>query len=156
VDPGEACDDGNTVDGDSCPHSCMCTALPNSTRTFSIGFTPPQGVQVAGIQVQVDYPEGRVVIPGSGQDDAVKASITHVPFGKLSTPNDLGYALIEAIVGTSPIAPGRLFTITFDDCDGAAPPLPADFSCTVTDAADASTPPNTIDPTTISCAVTSP
>jgi len=155
VDPGETCDDGNTIDGDFCPHDCViqsCVALPDSPRTFSVGFTPPPGVQVAGIAVLVDYPEGRVVIPGSGQN--VVGSITHVPFGKLSTPNDLDYALIEAVVGATPIAPGRLFTITFEDCAGSVAPLPADFSCTVTDAADQSA--NPIDPTTISCAVTSP
>jgi cysteine-rich repeat protein len=157
VDPGETCDDGNTVDGDACPHDCViqsCTPVQDSTRTFSVSFAPPAGVQIAGITVLLDYPEGQVAIPGSGNDALVLGSISHVPFGRLSSPNDLDYALIEAVVGGSPITPGRLFTVTFNDCASATVPTPSDFTCTVTDAADASA--NVVDPATVSCSVTSP
>jgi cysteine-rich repeat protein len=157
VDPGETCDDGNTEDGDHCPHDCViqsCAALPDSTRTFSVNFAPPAGVSIAGIQILVDYPEGAVSIPGSGNDASVISSITHVPFGRISSPNDLDYALVEGIVGSSGITPGRLFTITFQDCDGATAPVPANFSCVVTDASDAGA--NSVDPSTVSCTVVSP
>jgi cysteine-rich repeat protein len=157
VDPGETCDDGNTVDGDSCPHNCViesCTLDQSSTRTFSVDFTPPAGVQLAGITVLLDYPEGQVAIPGGGNDAQVLASISHLPFGRASSPNDLDYALIEAVVGSSALTPGRLFTVTFDDCQGATVPTAADFTCTVTDAADTGA--NVVDPTTVGCTVTSP
>jgi len=157
VDPGETCDDGNTDDGDHCPHDCViqsCTPVQGSSRTFSINFTPPTGVQLAGIQVLVDYPEGQISISGSGNDSSVLASITHVPFGRISSPNDLDYALIEGIAGASAITPGRLFTITFLDCEGATGPVPADFTCVVTDASDASA--QSVDPATVGCTVTAP
>ncbi len=157
VDPGETCDDGNTIDGDHCPHDCViksCTPLVGSTRTFSVGFAPPAGVQLAAIQVLLDYPEDRVVIPGTGNDTSVTNSITHVPFSRISSPNDLDYALIEAVAGASALTPGRIFTVTFDDCDGATAPVAGDFTCTVVDTSD--TGGNTVDPATVSCSVIAP
>jgi cysteine-rich repeat protein len=139
VDPGETCDDGNTLDGDFCPSDChidTCTPIAGSARSFDVTFTPPAGKQIQGITVLVDYPEGEVVIPGSGGDSSVVASITHAPFGTLSSPNDLDYALLDSLVRSSPITPGRLFTIKFEECQCAPPASAADFTCTVTDAAD--------------------
>ncbi|HYV57435.1 MAG TPA: hypothetical protein VE911_07820 [Candidatus Nitrosopolaris sp.] len=91
---------------------------------------------MAGVSVLVDYPEGQVVIPGGHGDESVKASILNPPPGALTVPNDLDYALRMAIVSTSPLTPGVLFTVRFQDCQGAKVPTPADFTCTVEDAAD--------------------
>ena len=139
VEPGETCDDGNTLDGDSCPSNCrieLCTAVPSTARAFTVNFTHPAGVDVAGITVLVDYPEGRVSIPGSGADNSVKTSITNLPTGALGTPNDLDYAVREVVASFSPIPAGRLFTLTLQDCQGATPPAASEFGCRVEDAAD--------------------
>ncbi len=139
IEPGETCDDGNTVDGDSCPSNCrieLCTLVPSTSRVFTVNFTHPQGSDVAGITVLVDYPEGRVGIAGSGGDASVKAAVTALPAGTLGTSNDLDYAIREVIASFSPIPGTRLFTLTFQDCQGATVPTASDFKCRVEDAAD--------------------
>jgi len=86
--------------------------------------------------VLVDYPEGQVIIPGSGNALSVKQSILNVPAGAFSSPNDLDFALREAIASSSALTPGPLFTIKFEDCEGATPPTPQDFTCSVEAASD--------------------
>jgi len=113
-----------------------CTPIAGSARTFSFSFAAPGGLAVAGITVFVDYPEGQVVIPGSGGATSVKQSITNLPQGAFSAPNDLDYALRESVASSSALPPGRIFTVQFQDCEGATPPTPADFTCTVESASD--------------------
>src|SRR5262245_227293 len=112
-----------------------CTPIAGTARTFTISFTPP-GVDVAGVTVLVDYPEGQVSIPGSGNALSVKQSILNVPSGAFSSPNDLDFALREGVASTAALTPGPIFTIKFQDCQGATPPTPADFTCTVENASD--------------------
>ena len=112
-----------------------CTPIAGTARTFTISFTPP-GVDVAGVTVLVDYPEGQVSIPGSGNALSVKQSILNVPSGAFSSPNDLDFALREGVASTTALTPGPIFTIKFQDCQGATPPTPADFTCTVENASD--------------------
>jgi cysteine-rich repeat protein len=153
VEPGETCDDGNTVNGDACPANCRiesCTPVLGSSRTFSVTYAASG--DIAGIKVLVDYPEGQVSIPGSGNDSSVRMHITNVPSGAFSTPNDLDYALREVVASASALPPGRLFTIDFQDCQGASAPAPGDFTCMVEDATDPFG--NTV--TGVSCAIESP
>ena len=137
---GETCDDGNTLDGDACPANCRirtCTA--SGTHLLAdVQFSPPAGVDLAGISVFVRYPDGVVRIPGMTNDSSVVNSILNLPDNGFSTPNDLDYALRVVIFtpDSSAIAPGRLFTIQFDTCTGAAAPQASDFRCTVESAAD--------------------
>jgi hypothetical protein len=89
------------------------------------------------LTVFVDYPEGRASIPGSGTVSTVRQRITNVPAGFLSNPNDLDYGLIEALgTGGTGVLPSRIFTITFDPCQGAAAPTSGDFVCVVKNAVD--------------------
>ena len=139
-DQGETCDDGNTLDGDACPADCRiraCTAS-GTELPVDVQFTAPAGVDLAGITVFVRYPDGVVRIPGSANDNAVLNSIMNLPDNGFSTPNDLDYALRVVIFtpDSSAIAPGRLFTIQFDTCAGAATPTASDFSCNVESGAD--------------------
>ena len=129
-----------------------CTPIGGTARTFTVSFMPPAGVDVAGVTVLVDYPEGQVSIPGSGNAASVKSSISNLPQGAFSSPNDLDYALREAVASSSALTPGRLFTITFQDCQGATAPTPADFTCTVEDASD----PNGNPVTGVTCTVSEP
>jgi hypothetical protein len=111
------------------------------------------GQSVSGLSVFIDYPEGAVSIPGSGTVTTVRQAITNVPSGFLSSPNDLDYGLIEVLgTGSSSVLPTRIFTITFQDCQGATPPSAADFACVVKDATDSQGSPLG----GITCAVTIP
>ena len=153
-DQGETCDDGNTVEGDSCPANCQirpCTAA-GTTLSVDVSFTPPTGVDVAGITVFLRYPDGVVRIPGFANASSVLDRITNLPDNGFPTPNDLDYALRVVLfsVDGSPFPAGRLFTVQFDTCQGATPPAVSDFRCTVESAADANS--NTVNGTT--CAVT--
>jgi len=107
---------------------------------------------VAGLKLLVDYPEAQVVIPGSNGDARVTGSILNLPQGALSAPNDLDYALRMAIVSTSPLTPGLLFAVRFEDCQGARAATPRDFTCTVEDASgpDGNTVPG------VTCVVSAP
>lgn len=154
-DDGESCDDGdaNGTPGDPCPAGCViaaCDPVTSSTRSFDVSFTPPQSKSAAGVSVLLDYPEGKVVIPGSGNDGNVVASISKTPFGASSQPNDTDWALTMVVAKGTAITPGRLFEVKFQDCADATPPTPADFTCTVFDASD----PNGNVLNGVTCAVT--
>ncbi len=139
-DRGETCDDGNTIEGDACPTNCR---IAPCTRTgtmlpIDVSFTPPPGVDLAGLTVFLRYPDGVVRIPGMANNNAVQNSITNLPDNVFSTPNDLDYALrlVAFAPDSSPIAPGRLATIRFETCANAATPQSGDFQCRVESAAD--------------------
>ena len=150
---GETCDDGNTLDDcpvpytmpcfDHCPYNCRIdTCTPSGvTLTADVSFTPPEGVSLSGITVFLRYPDGVVRIPGMGMDAQVQNRITNLPDNGYTIPNDLDYALrilISTTDGTSfaTVAPGVLFSVEFDTCQGPALPSADDFSCTVGDAGD--------------------
>ena len=62
----ETCDDGNTDDADSCPSDCVvdsCTPTGGTDVPVSVTLA---GTDVGAVTVLVDYPEGKVSIPGSG------------------------------------------------------------------------------------------
>jgi len=150
VEPGETCDDHNTVDEndptvpasppDTCPRNCRidsCTAGTSGAEMVSVNFSVPAGAQVAGITVFLDYPDAKTSISGSGNQSSVVNSITNLPSNSISSPNDLDYGLIEGVLTTSPpIPPGRLFTVTFQHCSGAPALAVSDFNCVVKDASD--------------------
>jgi hypothetical protein len=99
-----------------------------------VTFTPPAGGSVAGITVFVDYPEGKVSLPGSG--GSASGSISNTPPGAFATANDFDHAMREVIASGSAITPGLLFRMNFQGCTGASAPSAGEFTCTVTDASD--------------------
>lgn len=137
-EPGESCDDGNTSNNDACPSNCViaaCSPISGSDRQVNVNFTPPVGVGVAGITVLVNYPEGKVSIPGSG--NGIPAGIiTNTPAGASSNSNDFDHALRQVVVNASNMPPGLLFRIHFENCTSAPAPVAGDFTCTVLDASD--------------------
>lgn len=142
---GETCDDGNTTDGDECPRTCRiaaCVSAP-STLDLTVSFTPPAGVDLAGLTVFVRYPEATVRIPGRANEAAVQDRIGNLPDNTFSTPNDLDYALRVVVFSpdSSPIPAGRLFTVQFDTCEGTTLPQAGEFHCHVESAADTSNTP---------------
>jgi hypothetical protein len=150
VEPGETCDDGNTVDEndasvpasppDTCPRTCRidsCTAGTSGPEDVSVNLSVPAGAEVAGITVFLDYPDAKTSIPGSGNQSAVVSSIKNLPSNTISSPNDLDYGLLEGVLTSSPPIPaGRLFTVTFQHCSGAPALAASDFNCVVKDASD--------------------
>ena len=135
VSGAETCDDGNTDNFDNCPSDCIVDSCsnPSGDYTVSVHFTGSEAV--AGITVFLDYPEGQVIIPGSGADASVQSAITDLPGFAFGQANDLDHALIEAVADTAAFPSGLLFNVHFESCNGATPPANA-FSCTVTSAGD--------------------
>lgn len=150
---GEDCDDGNTSNADTCPADCTidpCTPVAGAGPIASVNFTVPLGIDVAGLSVLVDYPEGKVSLPGSGASAA--GSITNTPPGAFAQVNDFDHALREVIASGSAITPGLLFRMNFEACQGAPAPTAGDFTCLVEDASDPDG--NTV--TGVTCSVTVP
>jgi cysteine-rich repeat protein len=140
VDCGETCDDGNTSNFDNCPSDCVidaCTANTGSSQFATVNFAG--SAQVAGIVVFVDYPEGKVSIPGSGGSPPVPSRITGTPSGTSAVPNDLDHALREVVTESTPfttIPVGQLFKINFETCQGQPAPTAGEFTCTVISASN--------------------
>ena len=147
VDPGspETCDDGNNLSGDGCPASChvdSCTIVPGSSFLASVRYTPPPATTVSGLEIFVDYPEGKVGQPGfTGA------------FGVSGSPNDLGYGFNDAVLKLGGL-PTTFVHMNFKTCQGASAPVAGEFSCVVTSASDDLG--NPLDPSTLSCTVTVP
>lgn len=95
------------------------------------------GAEIAGLTVFLRYPENVVRIPGSGNNELVQGRIVDLPETAFSTANDQDYALTMVIFtpDSSALPAGRVFTVIFDDCQGAPTPTANDFTCAVTDAA---------------------
>jgi cysteine-rich repeat protein len=132
----ETCDDGNTSDEDSCPADCIvdaCTAQSGTDLVAEVNFAGSN--DVAGITVFIDYPEGKVSIPGSG-GSVSPGIITDLPGFAFGQTNDLDHALIQAVVDGSSFPAGLLFRIHFETCAGATPPAAGEFTCTVQSAGD--------------------
>jgi cysteine-rich repeat protein len=154
VEAGETCDDGNTVDGDACPHNCKigpCT-IGTTAVNVRVSFARPNGVTVGAITVLLDYPDAQVTILGSGHEPSVVSSVSNFPAGFSSAPFDLDYAVRETLAAfNKTLAPGAIFDLAFKACTGAAAPKKGDFTCTVE---QASTPlGGNLDVTGITCSV---
>jgi len=152
VDPGETCDYGNTANGDSCPSSCViqaCTVNTGTHQGISLVLTTPDGVIIGGLTLLLDYPEGQVRLPMTTPGSNV-----------LDTPNDLTYALKDALIdstlsdGIPANGAGPMLQVTFDGCQGQALPVAANYTCTILDAADENG--TSIDTATLGCTVTVP
>jgi len=81
------------------------------------------GADVAGLTVFVDYPEGKVSLPGSGA--SASGAISNTPPGAFAVTNDFDHAMREVIAGASAITPGLLFRMNFEACTGAPAPVRA-------------------------------
>jgi hypothetical protein len=138
-DLGETCDDGNNAEGpgDNCPANCRiatCTASDEQIDV-DVNFAPPSGVDLAGVQVFLRYPEGLVRIPGRGNATQVLDRFSNLNDIASYSINDQDYgASVLAFTTGETITPGRLFTTTFDRCSEAPAPTADDFGCRVTDA----------------------
>lgn len=156
--PGTTCGNGLLEPGDTCAECpADCTVLPctatSSMATYTVNFQPPTGQDASSTTVLVGYRSNILNIPGSGlgscqggsndgntctkaadcpdgQCAIPKSSVKNTPPGSIVAVNDLDYAA-RVVVTHSPLPTGRLFTIDFDICAGAAAPTTSDVSCIV-------------------------
>jgi cysteine-rich repeat protein len=135
IDAGETCDDGNQVEGDSCPSNCVVASCTDGGDvTATVNFAAPAGVDLTAIQVLVGYPEDKIRIPGSAnQAQVLNRIFVTDPVAALSA-NDLNYAvrLLVNTDGSTAITGGpSLLTVDFDTCIGAPAVTDGDFACVV-------------------------
>jgi hypothetical protein len=109
-----------------------CTAA-TPVRVFTVSWAPPAGQDASTITVVVGYRSDRVSLPGSGS--AAGSRVKNRPASSIVGVNDLDYALRVVVTRSGQIPPGRLFTVDFDGCQGAAAAVAADFGCIVVDCA---------------------
>lgn len=133
VEAGETCDDGNTMNGDSCPDDCVIVACAaaGTLRQVDVRYQSP--VNLIGMTVFLEYPDGVVQIPGTGTDATVGARVINRSPG-LPSFVDRDYGLRASINGSSAWPTTRMMTVNFDNCQGVPPPLAGDFNCTVLEA----------------------
>jgi len=140
IEVGETCDDGNTMDGDNCPSTCVINSCLFSATQLNadVIIQPPADVVIGALQVFVRYPDGVVGLPSSGSQASV--AISNLPDDAFSTAvNDLDYAVRVVSVGPDGLTLGsdplnRFFTAQFTFCQGATAPVASDFHCTVENA----------------------
>jgi cysteine-rich repeat protein len=136
IESGETCDDGNTLDGDSCPgktcNIAACTVDTTRHQGVSLQLTTPGSLTVGALTVYVDYPEGQVRMPVTTDPGTVTDGPLH----------DLSYAFKDPVLdvtftdGLPANGAGPMLQVTFDGCQGTALPVAGDYKCTILDAAD--------------------
>jgi hypothetical protein len=107
-----------------------CKAVGKTRAVVSL--KQPASGDIAGVSLAVDYPKGRVGIPGEREEASVKGRVRGLPTGFLSSINDDDGEIHVALAsGTETFAPDARFTIEFDRCDGSQAVGAKDFSCKV-------------------------
>ena len=142
---GAECGNGILEAGESCtscPADCTVLACTATTplQTFRINFQAPLGSSPSVVTTRVGYRSDRVSLPGTGSAPAARVKMR--PAGTSQLVNDLDYAVTVLIQGQAggTVPSGKLFTIDFDTCQGAAAVTPADFGCSIESCASSSGP----------------
>lgn len=139
IEPGETCDDGNTMDGDDCPSTCFIatcqSTIPPLIQNVDVSVQAPDGT-IGALTVFLRYPESAIFLPGSGP--AASNVITNLPDDAFNpVENDVDYGVRVVAVGPGGLTLGdsnRFFTAEFTRCKEAGLPVAADFTCTVEEA----------------------
>ncbi len=116
---------------ESCPADCVVSPCTGTTplRTVEVNLAVPTGQDASSATLLVSYRSSRVGLPGTGS--SASSRVKNRPANSIFAVNDLDYGLRVVITRSSRITPGRVFTVDFDSCPGAAAPTAADFRCTV-------------------------
>lgn len=122
VETGEQCDDGNTNAGDGCSTACeteghTCTGV-QGTRSVRVSVTTPK--PLAGVRVDVDYPQFQTGLPGTGGSSLVKgrlALLQGTAGSYLTSVNDRDGDLSVGVGGGADfISSGDVLELQFDSC----------------------------------------
>jgi cysteine-rich repeat protein len=143
--PVENCDDGNTANIDGCPSDCFidaCTPTSNP-RPVTLTVSTPN---IGAVILELDYPEGKVSLPGLG----FEADVTPLIAG-IVTPLDFEHAIRLSATDSPDFGQTQVATLNFVDCQGAVAPAVGDFTCATRDAVDGSG-----TPISATCSVTIP
>jgi cysteine-rich repeat protein len=143
VDPGETCDDSNTLadDGDGpvdiCPPDCTTNTGCVSSGTVNVTVAFTSDVDLAGMTLVIPYNDDKVSLPGPGGADVTARLTGAAPLNPSGL--DLEYGLRAVVTDDSfaGVPSGTVMTIQFDTCTGAPALTGADLGCMVTDASDA-------------------
>jgi cysteine-rich repeat protein len=165
LNAGETCDDGNNSDNDGCPADCFiaaCTPLAGTSRQVTVSFDAPAGVSVAGLTLLMNYPEAKVFLPPAGPTASLgsptlvrlypTSQVTLLAADLGTAGIDSGYAVRALMGSVNPVPHGAIFRLIFQDCTGAAAPLPGEFNCNVLTATD----PGSNPLNDVTCSVTIP
>jgi len=154
------CGNGVLENGETCAKCAadckVKSCTPTSTvATFFVTFEPPVGTSASSVTALVGYSSAVVSIPGKGTGSCnagsnngkacnggadcpggqcvqPKSRVKNPPPASFIGANDLDYALSVVVTRSSQIAPGRIFSVDFDTCQGAPAPTLLNFGCTVT------------------------
>jgi hypothetical protein len=126
--PGATC---VAADDGSCPATCVIQSCDPATtrRTAAVTFAAPE--DVTSVSFFVRYADGQVSLPGSGIVPSVQQRILMRQPGVSYIGNDLDFAVRVVVTATGGLTQQPAFTLSFDDCSGAEPPLASQFRCTV-------------------------
>jgi cysteine-rich repeat protein len=129
IDAGEDCDDGNVVNGDTCPSNCQLPTACAVTGTVNVTFNVTSPVTpLGGLSAYLSYDNTKVNIPGNGA--AAAGSVTAGAFSQ--SVNDLDSAIIVVLADPSDIG-SPPFSVQFNVCSGASVSA-SDFDCLVQNA----------------------
>lgn len=130
----ETCDDGNLLLDDNCPEDCRIEQCEPTTGEQSLTIVSSRP-DLTSILVLLDYPDGRMEIPGLGFD--VIGSISNTP-GESTDALDFEHALRLLVSASFTFDTTTLVNVSFRGCTGAPAPTPSDFRCMVVQAGDGS------------------
>jgi hypothetical protein len=116
-------------------------------RSVSVSFDAAPNVDVAGLTLLLNYPEQKVFMPPAGPQTQISATFfvpAYPPANVFIRGADLapagstgsGHAVRGVMADSEAVPHGAIFTLKFQDCQGAAAPLAGEFNCTVLDASD--------------------
>jgi hypothetical protein len=153
------CGNGFLEEGETCAKCAVDCKVKSCTPTttvltFDVTFAPPLGQNASSVTALVGYRSDTVGLPGKGTGSCVGGSkdgkacasgadcpggqcvqprsrVKNTPPGSIVGVNDLDYAVRVVLTRSSQIAPGRIFSVDFLGCQGAAAPTAANFGCTV-------------------------
>jgi cysteine-rich repeat protein len=149
IDPGEDCDDGNVLNGDTCPSNCKLPTACTVTGTVTVTFNVTSPVTLGGLSAYLSYDNTKVNIPGSGAGAA--GSVTASAFSQ--SVNDLDSAIIVVLADPSGDIGSPPFSVQFNVCSGASVSA-SDFDCLVQNASGLDVMSNTQNVFGATCSVT--
>jgi cysteine-rich repeat protein len=136
---GESCDDGNLIDTDGCPSDCVIDACtPNSGSDVPWTVTYASAKPVGSLTVFVDFPEGKLSIPGTG-GGTPPGIFEFDSFGVSAVTNDVEHgfnANLTSIASPVQNIGADPLIVHFETCAAAPAAVTADFTCTVLGASD--------------------
>lgn len=160
----EECDDGNTINGDTCDNNCTTPRCGNfqvvTPETCDDGgneerdFCPADCIidacertealvqvtvsvsrpDLAAFEGFLEYPEGKVDLLGTGT--AVPAEVASGPGTATFQPNDYDHAIKLVAFDLFSFGTPNVAVLRFTACTGAPVPEPQEFPCTVDTASD--------------------